>query len=372
MNLLINCVTSVLFILIICSGLALFGRYFLLNRKKEIKHKQFILNICDFTIKRFIGWHIPLLLFQTVFSVIDMFTSLNGINRLLTTIFIAVISIIIELLIEHERFSGYFKGMVVYEPDNTAVFAYIDMYREIEKINSGLIQRLSASQSDLLSQFETTNNEVNFIMENINNYSQLQNSECQNLLKIKNDIDYFFNELSKNIENFCNIFKQYEKKLENSCDALVYYEESGSLITDIKESFQSKFRQSSNDFIRRLDNTEQQLRRIVDEYSNFNNLIQPHMQKVSVYNARMDTVLQSLKNGIDSKQTILVNTSKEIAETVKETNNNLNDTLKLLNIYLNKNTFVLSTIFDTYKINPLTPRKLKKVLNDWPNIKGNK
>ena len=372
MNLLINCVTSVLVILIICAALALSGRYFLINRNKEIKHKQLIINICDFILKCFIGWHIPLLLLQTVFSVIDMFASLNGISRLFTPIVIAVVSVIIEWLMEYERFTGYFKGPVVYEHDNTAVFAYIDLYREIEKINGGLIQRLSTSQSDLFSQFETTNKETNFIMENINNYTQLQNSECQNLLEIKNDIYSFFNDLSINIRDFCNIFKQYEEKLENSCNALVYYEKGGSLLADINESFESKFMQSTRDFTRQLEHIEQQLKRIVEEYSKFNNLIKPHTLTIGHYNDRMDIVLQSLRNGIDTRQTILVDKSKEIADSVKEANNDLNETLEKLNSYLTRNMFVLSKIFNTYKVNPLTPREVKKVIKNWPFITGKK
>jgi hypothetical protein len=372
MNLFKNCVSSVLVILIICAGLALFGRYFLINRKKEIKHKQFILNICDFIVKCFIGWHIPFLLLQSIFSIIDMFTSLNGISRLLTTIVIAVVSIIIEQLIEYERFTGYFKDPVVYEHDNTAVFAYIDLYREIEKINLGFIQQLSISQSNLLSQSETTNKEANFIMENINNYVQIQNSECQKLLEIKNDLYYFFNDLNINVKNFCDLFTQYEEKLRNSYDALIYHEESGTLIAEIKNSFESKFRKSSNGFMERFDYIENQLKRIVDVYSGFNYLITTHMEKIKVYNWNMDNVLQLLNKGIDFKQKELVDTSKEIADFVKGTNEKMNKTLTYLNLYLNKNTFVLSKIFNTYKVNPLTPRQLKKVIQNWPFIKGKK
>jgi len=208
MNLINYFITSVLVVLIICTGFALSGRYLLVNRKKEIKNKLFIINISDLIIKCFIRWHIPLLLLQTIFSIIDMFTLFKGISQLFTSIFIAIISIIIERLIEYTRFTDFYKDSINNEPNNTAVFAYIDLYREIEKINLGLIQQLSVSQSNLLSQFETTKKESNFIMENIDNYVQIQYSECQKLLVIKNNIDYFFNELIKNIEDFCNIFKQ--------------------------------------------------------------------------------------------------------------------------------------------------------------------
>jgi len=368
MNFLINCITSALVTLIICAGLALSGQYFLLNRKKEIKHKQFIKKICNFIIKSFLAWHIPLLLLQTIFSIIDMFTFLNGISRLLTTIVITVISVIIERFIEHGQFTEYFKGPFAYEANNTAVFAYIGLYSEIEKINRELIQQISISQSGLLSQFEMTNKETNFIMENINNYVQIQNSECQQLLEIKNDIYIFFNELSLNIRDFCSVFKQYENELEYSCNALKYYEKGESLLEDINESFKSKFEQSSNKFTGRIDDIERKLLRIVDGYSEFNNLIQSHTERIKFYHPRMENVLQSLQKGIDTKQSILVDKSREIADSVKEANNDLNDTLKKLNSYLNNNIFVLSKIFNTYKVSPLTPRELKKVIKNWPYI----
>ena len=83
----------------------------------------------------------------------------------------------------------------------------------------------------------------------------------------------------------------------------------------------------------------------------------------------MENVLQSLQKGIDTKQSILVDKSREIADSVKVANNDLNDTLKKLNSYLNNNIFVLSKIFNTYKVSPLTPRELKKVIKNWPYIK---
>jgi dihydroorotase len=80
----------------------------------------------------------------------------------------------------------------------------------------------------------------------------------------------------------------------------------------------------------------------------------------------MDSILQSLKNGIDSKQTILETSSKEIAGTIKQANKNMNETLTHLNLYLSKNAFVLSKILDAYKTNPIAPRGLKKALKNWP------
>ena len=363
-------ITSILFILIICTGLALFGRYLLLNLKKEIKTKYIIIKICDFTIKVFIAWHIPLLLLQSLFSIIDMFTLLNGTSQLITTVIIAIISIIIERLIENTKFSEFFKGSFNSEPDNTAVFAYIDLYREIEKNNLGIIQQLSASQTNLLSQFETTNKEANLIMENISNYAQIQNSECHKLLEVKNEIDYFFNELSENTKKFCDLFTRYEKKLDNSHKALIYYEESESLIDEVNISFASKFKQSSNNYMGRFDVIEHQIRRVIDEFSKFNELITHNIERVKSYHWNMENIFQSLENEIDSKQTIILIRSKELAGMVKETNNNINDTLKNLNSYLNRNTFVLSKIFNTYKVNPLTPRELKKVIKNWPFITG--
>lgn len=368
MDLLIGCVTPVLVILMICTGFALLGRQIFITRNKEAEKNHVIIRICDFIIKCFLALHIPLLFLKTIFSIIDMFTIFNGTDQLLATIIIAIVAIVIERLIEYARFSEFFASPIDYVANNTAVLAYIDLYREIEKINLGLIQQLSASQSGMLSQFKIANKEANNIMEKIDNYAQLQNSECQKLLERKNEMDAFFKELSGKAGDFCGLFKQYETKLENSSKALIYYKEGESLAADINESFQSRYKQSANDFMRRLDDTERQLIRIVDEYSKFNNFIQPHVQKISVYNVRMDSILQSLKNGIDSKQTILETSSKEIAGTIEQANKNMNETLTHLNLYLSKNAFVLSKILDAYKTNPIAPRELKKALKNWPAV----
>jgi len=84
----------------------------------------------------------------------------------------------------------------------------------------------------------------------------------------------------------------------------------------------------------------------------------------------MENVLQSLHKEIDVKQTILIKKNKEIADSVKEANHKLIETLESLNSYLNKNTFVLSKIFNTYKVNPLTPREVKRVIKNWPVIRN--
>jgi hypothetical protein len=292
---------------------------------------------------------------------------LNGIDMLLTSIIITIIAIVVEQLLVYLRYNNYIHPNN-YEVNNTAVFAYIDLYREIEKINLGIINQLSISQSSLLSQFELNNNQVYNVVDTINNYVQLQYTECKILLERKNDFDNSFVELKNSVVSFSNIFEQYKNKLENSSKALVYYKESYILISDINESFQSGYKLSSNAFMKRLDDVEQQLKKIVDEYSKLNNFILPHMQNISVYNSRIDTILNYLKNGIDNKQSILKDTSKEISSTIQKMNNDLKETLEHLYLYLEKNAFVLSKILETYKTNPITPRKLKKVLKNWPGI----
>jgi hypothetical protein len=291
---------------------------------------------------------------------------------MLSTVAIAIIAIIIEQTIEHTELSKIGVGSPDYGANNTAVFSYIDLYREVEQINLNLINQLSISQTDLLSQSKLTQKETNNILRQINNYVKLQNSECHNLLEKKNDFDNFFDELCTRLDDFCKVFKQYEKKLDNSAKAMTYYDNGQSLTVDISESFQTKYKQSANEFMKRLNDVEQQLRGVVDQYSRFKDYIQPHIENVSVYNAKMDTTLQSLKEEAESKQTILENTSNRIAENVKEMNNNMKETLNNLDQYLNKNSFVLLKILETYKTNILTPRGLKKMLNNWLIVPGRK
>jgi hypothetical protein len=345
---------------------ALLGHFILLKYKNENNKEYKIIKICDFIMQCFRAWHFPILFLQVIFSIINMFL-FNGISVLLTSIIITIIAIVIEQFIVYLRYNNQICP-INYEVNNTAVFAYIDLYKEIEKINLSLINNLSTSQSRLFSQFELNNNQLNSVIDKIDNYVQLQYSECKILLENKNDFDNSFIELNGRVGFFSNAFEEYKNILENSSKALIYYKEGSSLISDINESFQLGYKQSSNAFMRRLDEIEQQLKKNVDEYSKLNNFILPHIQNISVYNARMDTVLHSLKDGIDNKQLLLKDTSKEISSTFEKINSNINETLEHLYLYIEKNASVLSKILDTYKTNSITPHKLKKILKNWPEI----
>ena len=371
MEIIINSITLVFVILIAFTGFALYGQVFLLKKLDEYKIKHIFSKVCDLTIKFFLVWHVPLLILQTIFAMLDIFAFFNETGKMIFTVIITVICIFIERLIEHVRYTGVFNTDTIavsldHEPNNIAVFAYIDLYREIEKINLGLIQQLSTSQSDIMLQFEKTENETNLIIEKIDSYAQLQNTECKELLEKKNEMINFFEELCRKAEDVCNVFVECEKKLDNSNKALIYYDEGETLMADVNKSFISMYTKSANDFIKRLDNVEQQLRGVVDQYSGFNDFIQPHIQKVSIYNIRMDNVLQSLTKGINSRHALLENTSKEITNTFAETNKKINETLDYLFVYLQKNAFVLSKILDTYKEASITPNKLRKLLKNWP------
>jgi len=364
MDIIIKCIILSFSVFLLCTGFALLCR-FIVTRNKANKEKKSAA-VFDFIIKRFFSLHVHFLFILVVFSVICLFPPFYRTDMMYAAIILAVIAVLIERLAEYMQINFFYEGHPDYQVNNIAVFAYIDLYSEIEKVNLGLIKQLSESQSGMMSQFEIINNKKDSIMEKIDNYAQLQNTECKELLERKNDINNFFNELSNKTSDFCDVFTEYEKKLENSCKALVYYEESGSLIADVNESFLSKYKQSAGDFIRRMDDIERHLKRIVDEYSKLNDYIQPHMQRVSVYNSRMDTVLNNFKNEVEYKHSLLDNTSKEIAGAVRESNKNINETLGHLNSYLEKNSFVLSKIFNSYEKNPITPRKLKKILKNWP------
>jgi len=366
MNLINSIITIALIVLVACAGLGLLIRQLALKRSELNNTPNIGIKVCDLIIQVFLILHIPLLLIKAIFATMDIFVYLNGTYQMLNTIIIAVFVIILERFIEHLQFHNSLIVYNEYQPNNTAVFAYIDMYREIENINLELLKQIKNSESGILSQFNENEALIKSIMDKIDSYLLMQNNECQLLLTRKNSIFDMLNALSNKAAGFNYEFGQFDNKLKNAGKALHYYENSESLIVDIKESFSTRYKQSANELIKRIDDTEQQLKKIVDEFTGLNDYIQPHMQKINVYNIRIDTVLQSLKESRDNKYSMLENTSTKIAETVNDAGKNLNETLGYLNLFLQRNSFVLKKILESYEENPAAPHELKDIIKNWP------
>jgi len=367
MNIVINIITIIIIIPFVCTVVSLIGKQVILKQNK-INNKVKLLLIYDFFIRFFLSWHIKLIFLHTIMTVIFVFTLNLPVYNIIISIILAIAAIIIERVIEYTQYKKYFNDTSGYIDNNTAVFAYIDLYSEAAKISLDLIKQLSESQSNLLKQSENTNENINNILEKVSDYSDLQNNECRELLYKKNDLINFYDEFGNSAAKFSEEYVQYREKLANSSSALEYYKESESLTADINESFISGYKRTANDFVRRIDDSEKQLRKIVDEYSKFNNLIQPHMQTVNNYNIRMDTALKSLQNGINSKQERLVNTSNEISGNITEAGKCIQDTLSNLNNLLDSNKTILSQVLDTCKANPAVPQELKKIYKNFLSI----
>jgi hypothetical protein len=302
-----------------------------------------------------------------VFCVIDIFILPPHPAPLLSAAIIAIVAFVLERIIENTRLAGVAGGSSISDEHiitNKAVFAYIDLYREIEHINRDLIKQIAGSQSGLLKQFELTHKKYKLASEHIDGYIQLQITECKKLLEKRNKLEQLFSDLESKVEQFCVIFAQYGKKLDNSSKSLLYYENGTFLVGDINESFVSGYKQASNEIIRHLDETEKQLRKVVDKYSWFKEQLRPVGEKIDVYGARMESALQSLQKGSESKRAVLEDTSNKIAKALEEMNGDMEKTLDGANQFLRKNSFVLSKILETYRTNS-TPRELKKILKSW-------
>jgi ABC-type transporter Mla subunit MlaD len=287
---------------------------------------------------------------------------------LIFTTIIAIIAFALERVIESMPLADGFTSSCEYIVTNKAVFSYIDLYCEIERINRDLIQQLANSQSGLLSQFDQTQKKVNYVSEHIDSYIQWQTAECQKLLEERNKLEQFFSDLGLQANQLSFTFAEYEKRLNNSTDALLYCKKGRMLIEDINESFVSRYKQTSGEFIKRLEDTEQQLRKVVDQYSLFKEHMRPYSEKIDVYGYRMESAIQSFQNTSDLKQAVLENTSNEITKTLEEINGKMGKTLNDVDQFLRKNSFVLSKILETYRTNATTNREFKKILQSWPSL----
>jgi methyl-accepting chemotaxis protein len=303
-----------------------------------------------------------------LFSIVDVFIFKIYSIYLITTTIIAIVAFSLERIIEIMQLTQNISPSLENIASNKAVFAYIDLYCEIERINRDLIKQLAGSQSGLLSQFDITKQTLNNISEHVNQYIQWQVAECKTLLEERNKLEQFFTDLNSQANLLCLAFAKYENKLNNSSGALHYCKESKTLVEDINVSFESRYRQTSNEFIKHIENIEQQLRKVVDRCSLFKEYMKPYSEKIDVYGYRMDSTIQSIQGTSNLKQKVLENMSNEIKESLKETNQKIEKTLDDVNQFYKKNNFVLSKILETYPTNITTNKKLKNILKSWPSL----
>jgi hypothetical protein len=365
MNVAIDWIRTSLIFLIIAAAFACLCENNIIKAHENAAQKLKLFQVNRFLIKGFLLLYIPLVIIMMLFCAIDIFAFSRHPIRLLSTTIITIIAFLLERIIEGTQLAGSSLTSSESVIRNKAVFAYIDLYHEVERINRDLIQRLADSQSGLLNQFERTQKKINYISEHIDGYIQWQTAECQKLLEEKNKLEQFCSDLGLKTEQLCIKFKEYEEKLDNSSKALFYCENGETLIEDINESFVSRYKQTSNEFIRRFEGTEKQLRKVVDQYSRFKDHFGPYSEKVSVYNSRIESAIQSLKEGSDLKQSMLKNTCNKIKKTLEEQNSMMGKTLNDVEQFLRKNAFVLSKILETYRTNARTPRELKKIIRSW-------
>jgi methyl-accepting chemotaxis protein len=368
MNAAMAWISAALIFLITAAAFACLCEKNLIRTHKDAAQKLKLFQINRILIKGFLLFYIPLTIMMVLFCVMDIFVFSKYPTRLLFTTIITTIAFVLERVIESTQLAGSFSTSSESIITNKAVFAYIDLYHEVERINRDLIQQLADSQSGLLSQFEQTQKKINYISEHIDGYVQWQTAECQKLLEERNKLEQFFSDLGLRTEQLCGVFVEYEKKLNNSSKALLYCEKGAVLIEDIQESFVSRYQQTSNEFIRRLDDTENQLRKVVEQYSRFKDHMGPYNEKVAVYGSRIESTIQSLQKSSDSKQAVLENTSNEIIKALGGQNDIMEKTLNDVDQFLRKNIFVLSKILETYRTNAATPRKLKKILRSWQSL----
>jgi methyl-accepting chemotaxis protein len=319
----------------------------------------------SFFIKIFLLLYIPITIAMVAFSIINVFAHPAHPVPLLYVTIIAVIAFILERVIEKTQLA---MELPIKSEDiitNKAVFAYIDLHHEIERINRNLIEQISNTQTGLVKQFESAYKKYNLVGKHINEYVQLQIKECKKLLEERNKLEQFISDLESKVEQFSIIFAQYANKLNNSSKSILYYEKGAFLIEDINESFVSKYKQTSNETIKHLEDTEKQLRKVVEQYSRFKEHFRPLNEKVDIYGSRMESAVQSLRESSESKKAVLEDTSNKIVNALEELNNNVVKTLNYTDHYLKKNSFVLSKILETYKINATTPGELKKMIQSW-------
>ncbi|MHC6202381.1 hypothetical protein ACYULU_04210 [Breznakiellaceae bacterium SP9] len=360
MNVALNCLSAVLAVLILMVVFACLceGHIIKIPEAAAQKRRGFI--------KLFLSLYIPLIIIMALFSIVDVFALQEHSGYLISTTILAIFAFALERVIERTQLASAGAPAEENIATNKAVFSYIDLYSEVERINRDLLQELAKSQSELLSNFDQTQKKVNETSEHINSFIQWQIADCHTLLQERNNMEQFFTNLGSQAAALCAAFSEYEKKLNNSAAALLYCEKGEILSADIEESFAAMYQQTARELLKRIDETERRLQRVLTQYSSFKDYMRPYNEKLDVYGSRMESTMQSLQKSSDAKQAVLHNTGTEIKQVLDTINDKMENTLLDVDSFLKQNSFVLSLILDTYRGNARSNRDFKKLLESWP------
>jgi transposase len=315
---------------------------------------------------------IPIAVIMTISCAFTAFSGLERINirSLVLTGILIVIALVIALLREKLLNPLIYDKNAATESisEHAADLEYIEIYSEISKSYAGILSDIAKAEKLFAEQANEA--EAVFARTNahIESYTRLQNEQCVEIIKGKNDVNAIFKTLEISATSIKNSFTQFNHKLEASAAALEYCGESEKLLEDINISFKDLFYQNrvlDDELIRKVERLLSSIDTLAFKCANIQSLPKSYSDIIGVYSAKIETTFNSFIKNDAIKQADIAKLCETIAAFLGEKDAELLDINKSIAVYLLKNRFVLTKILETYKNNSLNKRDLKKLQVIW-------
>jgi hypothetical protein len=316
--------------------------------------------IQDILTKLFDLLNLPLAAFVAILSTAGMFINGEGISKLV----IASIFILISFFIERVREHLHLNKSAVSDKENISehkpLFAYIDTYYELIKINKNILKDIYDAQSTFSRQAEQTMIELHLANSRISDYIDFQKAQCLTLLENRNSCESIFKTLEENAERYNHAFSVFEQKLSAANTAIEYTLNSEKLLNDIFNSFQKEYNQNSEDIMIQSDRILSVLNSLVYKCSQFQHFLKPYENVIDIYSIKIDSTLMNLEKKYNANQTEVLKASESIHDNILNFEKEFKKIFGISELYLQKNLFVLSKILETCNNGTLSRQELKK------------
>jgi hypothetical protein len=292
-----------------------------------------------------------------------MFINGEGISKLV----VAGIFILISFFVERIREYLHLNNLVIPNKESISehkpIFAFIDTYYELIKANKNILENIYEAHSTFSRQTEQARAELHLANSRVNDYIDIQKVQCLTLLKHKKRCESIFKTLEENAEKCSHAFSVFEQKLNDSNAALECTLNSEILLTDILNSFQKEYNQTSGDMMMQTDRILSVLSSFSYKYSQFHSFLKPYENIIDIYSVKIDSTLRKFGENHTINQQELLKAAESIHNTTLNFEQEFKNLFGIGEVYLQKNLFVLSKILETYKNGSLSGKELKKIWN---------
>ena len=265
-------------------------------------------------------------------------------------IILTIIYLVFESIKENLNIKPYYNIINKNKLDNKHMFELIDVYINTKLKNQNALTDLLDKQNDFKIHFEENIEENKKIISYLSDYIKLQNEECHNLLKTRNECELIFEELKKIAMETNDYFTSFQQILNNTNTSFEYWENSETLINDLRYSFHALYTVNSETVMKEIDGIIANLNNIAFKCAGFQEFIKPIYQYIGYYSKKIETTLNLLyeKDNKNTPNDELIKEFKEISDKITNYEAKIKDLFSVNELFINKNNLILTKISEIY------------------------